>query len=249
MKAKHAIFLAFLLLVSAPALADFFAVKVQLDSWQVSADGAFGQTGASLEQNFRSKNQLSLGLALEHPIPLIPNLAVRYQNLKHAGRAELTQTFALAGKSFPVGSPLSSKLDLSHLDLVLYYELFDNNLFELDLGAMAKRIDGSAEASNLSDLHSEQSVKGIIPQLYAASRLNLIGTSWQLFAQASGVTPGRHKAHDVSAGLAFQFLDTMMLDGAFRLGYRDSKLELDNLQGLTATMDYSGVFVGLELSF
>ncbi|MCC5826964.1 TIGR04219 family outer membrane beta-barrel protein [Alkalimonas sp.] len=249
MKAKFAVFLALPLLLSTAAQADFLAVKVQLDSWQASADGAFGQTGSSLPQNFSSKNQLSLGLTLEHPIPLLPNLAVRYQSLKHVGRVELAQTFALAGQSFPIGSQLSSKLDLSHLDLVLYYELLDNNLFELDFGAMVKRIDGTAEVSSQAALRSEQSVKGSIPMLYAATRLNLVGTSWQFFAQASGVTPGRHQAHDVSAGFAFQFIDTMMMDGALRLGYRDSKLELDNLQGLSSTMDYSGVFLGLELSF
>ncbi|MEE2001129.1 TIGR04219 family outer membrane beta-barrel protein [Alkalimonas sp. MEB108] len=249
MKIKFAALFVCPFLLSAPAQADFLAVKVQLDSWQASADGAFGQTGASVAQEFRSKNQLSLGLALEHPIPLLPNLAVRYQQLEHTGRVELAQTFALAGQSFAVGSQINSTLDLSQLDLVLYYELLDNNLIELDLGAMVKRINGKAAASNQASLGSEQSVKGNIPMLYAATRLNLVGTSWQFFAQASGVTPGRHQAHDVSAGLAFQWIDTMMMDGAIRLGYRDSKLELDNLQGLSTRMDYSGVFVGLELSF
>lgn len=249
MKAKHAMFILFPALLSAPAYADFFAVKVQLDSWQASADGSFGQTGASTPFDFRSKNQLSLGMALEHPIPLLPNLAVRYQNLKHSGRAELAQTYALGGQSFAVGSQLNSTLDVSHLDAILYYELLDNSLFELDFGAMVKRAHGDAKAHNQAGLSGEQSFKGSIPMLYTAARLTLPGTGWQVFAEANGVTPGRHQVRDISAGLAFQLVDMMLMDAGVRLGYRSSKVELDNMQGVSTNMDYSGVFVGFAVNF
>ncbi|MDP4527775.1 TIGR04219 family outer membrane beta-barrel protein [Alkalimonas delamerensis] len=237
------------LMFAGTAQADFFAVKLQLDSWQASAEGDFGQTGASQPHDFSSRNQLRLGLAFEHPIPLIPNLAVRYQGLKHQGRTELAQTFALAGQSYAVGSELDSSLDLAHIDAVFYYQLLDNNLVGLNFGAMVKRLDGKAAAQDQNGLASEQRLKGNLAMLHASARLDLVGTSWQLFAEANGVTPGRHQAHDVSAGLVFQFIDAIILDGALRLGYRDSRLELDNLQGVSTSMDYSGVFVGLELSF
>lgn len=238
------------LLMSGYVQADFFSVALHLDSWQSKADGSFGQTGVMHPFDYKNKNQLAYGVTLEHPLPFIPNARLGYQSLKHTASTELDQTFALAGQQFSVGSVLDATLDLSHWDLVLYYEVLDNNLVELDVGIQFKRLDGAAEvALSTSQSASRQTLDDTLPMLYAAGSVNIIGTGLQVFAELSGLTQGRHDVRAFRGGLSYNMMDTIALDAAVRLGYQSMQFTLDNMDGLSTDVDAKGVFAGLELRF
>jgi outer membrane protein len=240
----------FPLLMSSYAQADFFSVAFYLDSWQSKADGTFGQTGVMHPFDYKNKNQLSYGAALEHPLPFIPNVRFGYQSLKHTASTELNQTFALAGQQFPIGSVLDATLDLSHWDLVLYYEILDNNLVELDVGIQFKRLDGAAEASVVSSqTTSGQTLDDTLPMLYAAGSVHILGTGVQLFAEFSGLTQGRHDVRAFRGGVSYNMLDNMAVDAAVRLGYQSMQFTLDNMNGVSTDVDAKGIFAGLELRF
>ena len=238
------------LLMTSYVQADFLSVALHLDSWQSQAEGSFGQSGVMQPFDFKDSNQLSYGVRLEHPLPFIPNARLGYQALTHSASTELSQTFALAGQQYAVGSVLDARLDLSHWDLVLYYEVLDNNLVELDVGVQFKRLDGAAEAALMSSpTTSAQTLDDTIPMLYAAGSVSLLGTGLQLFAELSGLAQGRHDVRALRGGLSYSMLDTIALDATIRLGYQSMQFELDNMTGVSTDVDIKGIFVGAELRF
>ncbi|MCH8536242.1 MAG: TIGR04219 family outer membrane beta-barrel protein [Alkalimonas sp.] len=238
------------LLMCSHAQADFFSIALHLDSWQSSLDGDFGQTGGEHPFEYNNKNQLSYGVTLEHPLPFIPNARLGYQSLNHVATTELNQTFALAGQQFPVGSVLDATLDLSHWDLVLYYEVLDNNLVELDIGVQFKRLDGVAAVSQgAAQMSSSQTLDDTLPMFYAAGSVHLIGTGLKLFAELSGLTQGRHDVQVARGGLSYQMLDSLVLDATVRLGYQSMQFTLDNMDGVSTDVEAKGIFAGIELRF
>lgn len=238
------------LFMSSYVHADFFSVAFHVDSWQTKANGAFGQTGGEYTFDYKEKNQISYGVSIEHPFPFIPNARLRYQSLEQKASAELNQTFALAGQQFPVGSLIDATLDLSHWDLVLYYELLDNSLIELDIGAQFKRLDGSAAAAQLaSSTASDRVVDETLPMLYVAASVNLIGTGFNLFAELSGVTPGRHDVTVYRGGVNYTVVDHLALTSSIQVGYQSMRFQLDNMNGVSTDTESKGIFAGVELKF
>lgn len=232
------------------AQADFFSIALHLDSWQPSHDSSLGQTGAEHPFKFSNNNQLSYGVSVEHPLPLMPNARLGYQSLKHTAMSELSQDFALAGQLYPVGSELEATLDLSHWDLVLYYEVLDNNLFELDIGLQLKRLDGVMVASLATDqTTSSHTLDETLAMFYAAGSVHLLGTDLSLFAELSGLAPGRHDVRVIRGGVSYVILDSLLLDAAVRLGYQSMQFTLDAMDGFSADVDAKGVFAGLALRF
>ncbi|MFI7968725.1 hypothetical protein ACFMKD_32770, partial [Acinetobacter baumannii] len=77
-------------------------------------DGKANMSSQSPEdQDLDQKGNAQISLAVEHPIPFIPNAKIRYVNLD-------TET-----KSETLGQA-NYKVDLDHSDFILYYELLDN---------------------------------------------------------------------------------------------------------------------------
>ncbi|WP_137170339.1 TIGR04219 family outer membrane beta-barrel protein [Marinomonas sp. FW-1] len=86
------------------------------------------------------------GIALEHPIPLIPNLRIQHQSLE--------------------SKDSNNSYDLPFNDYTLYYELLDGlTLVHLDVGATFRKID-----------HDNSDIGGTYPLLYASAFLDIPGT-------------------------------------------------------------------------
>ena len=99
---KKTLSLSLLLLSSTVAQADILGAKAGLAYWPTSDDGNGG----------------SAYVQIEHPIPLVPNIAAR-------------------------GTTVAGKTNsLNSLDLYGYYEVLDNALLSLDLGAGLHHFNG-----------------------------------------------------------------------------------------------------------
>ena len=95
----------------------------------------------SREYDLDQKGSAQISLAIEHPIPLIPNAKIRYVNLK-------TQT-----ENEVAGQPVYD-LDIDHTDFILYYEVLDN-IVDADIGFGASNLNGDVKTLglNLSLIH------------------------------------------------------------------------------------------------
>lgn len=195
--------------ISMPASADFLGVYAGVD---------YRTTATSYESHQgEDTNNLSGYVALEHFIPLIPNVKIKY--------SDLSSEFTMEGKKSDASS--------SSLNGILYYQLFDNGLFEFDFGLAY---------TGLEDITGQ---KAEIGQAYAAAKVHVPGTGMFAFAEAIGGSVTDDDATDAEIGLAYTFNpDSAVLNFSIRAGYRYQEMVINNL-----SQENKGLFAGFEAHF
>ncbi|GAP74213.1 hypothetical protein W04_0725 [Pseudoalteromonas sp. SW0106-04] len=224
---------------------------VGAEGWQAEPEGSFGSKGyAQQDFNFDDKTFTSYYAALEHPVPLVPNVKLRYTEMDISGGALLNQTFEFEGVDFAVGSNIMTNAELSHTDYVLYYEIFDNDAVSIDLGLSAKQFDGDiyvAQADNSSSVRVDYS--GFVPLVYGRGEVGLPFTGLSAFAEGSFFALDDSTVHDYQVGVQWELIDNLAVDVAVRAGYRAMMIELDDVDDINTDIDVSGPFAGLQVHF
>jgi len=192
---------------SMPAMADFVGIYAGID---------YRTTETTLTSNdFEDTNNLSGYVALEHFIPLIPNAKVKYSDLSSESSID------------------SSEPSSSALNGILYYELFDNDLFEFDLGLAYTRLESLADQS------------ADIAQAYGAAKVHVPGVGMHAFAEITAGSVTDDEATDAEIGLAYTFNpDSLLLNFSVRAGYRYQEMVIDDY-----TQENKGLFAGLAVHF
>jgi len=194
---------------SMPAMADFLGVYAGVD--YRTTETSFSSNNPDFEDN----DSLSGYVAFEHFIPLIPNAKLKYSDLDADSNT------------------LATDASSSALNGILYYELFDNGLFELDLGLAY---------SALEDLNGKDAD---IAQAYGAAKVHVPGMGMYGFAEVIGGSVTDDEATDVELGLAYTLNpDSLLLSFSVRAGYRFQEMVIDN-----ATQENKGLFAGIEAHF
>lgn len=239
-------------LVTTAAQADtLLGLYIGADGWRTSTDGSFANDDQLQSFNFNDKTQSSYYVALEHPLPLLPNIRLQHNQLESNGLTALNASFSFAGETFAVDTDIANQVDLTNTDYVLYYEILDNDLVSLDLGINAKHIDGSVAVADLggSGAVAVQDASTFIPMLYTSAIVGLPLTGLELFANGSFVSYDGSRVYDMQAGVAYALLDNLAVDLRVKLGYRAVNLRLDDIDNLYADLDFKGAFAGIELHF
>ncbi|QUN05408.1 TIGR04219 family outer membrane beta-barrel protein [Shewanella yunxiaonensis] len=229
--------------VSAQA-ATVLGFKVGGDFWNADASGTFAEKGqAQQEFGYDSSSRYSLWLNLEHPIPFLPNLKIRENHLEEDGSLS-ADSMSFSGLTF--NGDTNANIDLGNTDFIGYYELLDNDILSLDVGAAYKKFDGSFRVYQASKSTTIELTKGVFMG-YANAEVGVPGTG--LFAYAD-VLAGidESSVYDYQVGLGWQF-DGVALDTRIHAGYRNFKFDVDDFDGVTANMKFDGVFAGVELVF
>lgn len=223
------------------------------DYWAAQSSGGLGTSSDLQNFNFEDKEYGSYYAALEHPIPLVPNVKLKYTQLELNADANLNTSFGFGDKVFKVNSTVTGDSDLSHVDYVLYYEIFDNDLVSIDLGLSAKQFDGyvAVKGDDQSLGMSEESVdfNGFIPMAYGAVQFGLPFTGLSAFAEGQLLAIGDSKIQDYQIGVAWEFIDNMAVDVAIKAGYRSMLLELDDVDDIYTDIEVDGLFAGLQVHF
>ncbi|WP_333606616.1 TIGR04219 family outer membrane beta-barrel protein [Arsukibacterium sp.] len=238
--------------ISTSAQADtLLGLYLGADGWRTDTSGSFGNNEPLQAFNFEPSTQSSFYLALEHPIPVLPNVRLQYNDLKSSGSTDIQQQFNFAGQNFNVNSRIFNELDLSSTDVVLYYELLDNALLSLDFGLNAKLVEGRAFVREQvpQGRSGEEEVSQWLPMLYASTQVGLPLTGLDLFASGSFIGWSDSRMYDVQAGVAYKVVDSLAVNVRLKLGYRAVNLKLDDLDNLYTNVDFKGVFAGIELHF
>lgn len=248
-------------LLALPLCTSLFAGTTQADTllgvyasaqaWNMDAEGGFGNTDSLTNFDFDSENKTSLSLALEHPLPFIPNLKVRRTDMDTNGSSVLTQSFSFGGELFSSQSTVLTDVELTTTDFILYYELFDNDLVSFDLGLNGKYIDGELFVLNDTDatINARETFSGMVPMLYSRLAFGLAGTGFGVYAEGSFLSVDDHTLSDYEAAITYDLVDNIALDVTLQLGYRSVNLELDDLDNIYTDLEFSGVFAGVEVHF
>ena len=225
---------------------------IGVDGWQSDNSGSFADNGNMQDFNFEDETFTSYYAALEHPIPLVPNIKLKYTELELNGYATLDDTFEFGDVAFTTGTTASTISDLSHIDYILYYEIFDNDLVSIDLGVNAKQFDGDIVVTGTSNGQATTETvdfSGFVPLVYGRAEVGLPLTGFSVFFEGSLLAIDDSKVQDYQAGIAWALLDNLAVDLDIKAGYRQMTLELDDIDDLYTNIDASGPFAGVQIHF
>ncbi|QYK09858.1 TIGR04219 family outer membrane beta-barrel protein [Shewanella mangrovisoli] len=218
--------------------------KIGGDYWRADTSGTFSDKGQPQQGfDYSSSAQGSYWIAVEHPLPFIPNLKIRENSLDQKG--SLTNAdFSFNGHDFT--GNVTSYTDLSNTDFVLYYELLDNDILSLDLGAAYKLMNGSLRVQDAGHPEEKDVDSGIVMG-YASTHVSMPGLGLFGFADLMlGVNESN--VHDYAIGLGWEF-DGVAVDTRVRVGYREFAFDVNNFSGISADTKFDGYFAGVEIDF
>ncbi|NRB24909.1 TIGR04219 family outer membrane beta-barrel protein [Shewanella sp.] len=228
--------------------ASLIGFKVGGDYWQADTSGSFAENGQPQQDfNYSSSSQGSIWVAIEHPIPLVPNIKIRENRLDASG-SSVANGFDFGGNIY--NGDINTNSDLSNTDFILYYELLDNDLVALDVGAAYKKMHGSFRVNDKvtnGRVNSEVELDSGIVMAYADVQVGIPGLGLYGFADVM-IGVSESSVYDYSVGLGWQF-DGLALDTKVRLGYRDFNFDVNDFDGVTTSTQFKGYFAGVELVF
>ena len=229
------------------ATADIAGLYAGTGVWQSSPTGTLGNTSISLENtlNFDEENSNYFFIALEHPIPLLPNLRLTRTDLEWAGQGVVSAGTSLDEVVFPSDQAVAADLDLSHTEVTFYYEILDN-IVDLDLGLTERLFDG--EASLIGATQQERvELDAVIPMLYGRAGIDLPFTGLSAALSGNWVNVNDVSLTDWSAEVNYDFKIAPTLEAGLSIGYRSMLIEIDDQDELQSDAEFDGLFIGLRL--
>lgn len=153
---------------------------------------------------------------LEHALPLIPNV-----------RGDMRQ-FS------------DSSVDIKRADLTLYYQVLDNSLLSLDVGAGATRFE--LKDGDDGNEHS--------PHVYLAAEAGLPFVNWSVFADSRYLKYNDNDGMDISVGVKWkQDSLTSLIGYGVSAGYRVQDHTFEGVRGGDLNVKNSGLFSSFEIHF
>ena len=238
-------------LFSFNANADVVGLYIGGQVWDAETSGKFGESGFQTDFNLEDEQHGNYFIAVEHPLPLIPNVRIASTSLDTQGNTTLTSDFEFDGTTFTQSTPVDAVFDVSYVDYTLYYELFDNGLFSFDLGLTGRDLDGDIKVTETADATNteSQSLSGTIPMLYVSSSVDLPFTGLSVYAEGNFLSIDDHSILDYQAGLSYELIDNLAVDMNLTLGYRSVELELEDLDDIYSDLEFSGIYAGAVIHF
>ena len=222
------------------ARADFVGLNIGANYWTPDLSGSFASVGdpsidLMTDLGLDEPTPSALVLTLEHPIPLLPN--IRYQNFDlDSSGSNNPGGLTFNGTTFP-GTVIST-FDLSHNDIVLYYELLDNWV-SLDLGLDLKIFDGEVEIADGSNTETVL-VDDTLPFFYISARFDLPFSGFYIGADINNnLNSGDGNAEDSSIMLGYESGKGLGLEG----GIKKFSVQLNDVNNINTNLEYDGIYL------
>lgn len=224
-----------------PANADVLGGSVGASLWVQGFDarGRDGGDTIDFDADFDidDESDFMVYAALEHPIPIIPNILLQHTGAETDGRGFIALT-EFDGVQFE--GEVNGEIQLTHSDATLYYEILDNWV-SLDVGATARRYDASVVLTDDRGNRAEEDVDEVLPLLYGAVQFDLPFTGWQVKGQVQYVDWDDSTLTDARAAIAWEAAIGLGVE----LGYRFMDIDYESGdEELEATIEgfYGGLF-------
>jgi outer membrane protein len=228
--------------------ATIFEVRAGAVVGQLDPTGAFGEASdAQVPVAAGNESVSKFYVAIEHPIPLVPNFKLAHSSIGWHGEHLLTQTYRLNEQLYSVASQLQTDVDQALIDSVIYYEVLDNSLVSLDIGLNVRYQDVSfAVADQASDDHSNRSLQQVLPMAYlnVAVGVPLMGIGAYIETHYSA-----HNNYDLELAATYQLFESPLIDIDLLGGIKRSEVNWTGEDAIVADYKTDGLFLGLEASF
>ena len=238
-------------LFSASSHADTIAgVYAGAQVWQTDTSGGFADNSSTADFNFDDETNTALYVAFEHPLPFVPNVKIGHTTLDNSGTTTLNTNFTFDGDLYTADSQIDTIVELDATDIILYYELFDNDLISFDVGLNAKYIDGAFSVyDTASDTQGAGDFSGVVPMVYSKVQVGLPFTGLAAYAEGSYLSFDDHELSDYQVAVTYSFIESLAVDMTLQVGYRKVTVDIEDLDDIYADMEFDGAFAGLEVHF
>jgi len=239
-----------LALVSIPAAqADtVLGIYAGVGSWSSDYDGHVGDPSVTLDDlGVKKHSNNYYYIALEHPIPLVPNIMLEHTSINSKQTAAISKTFTIDGTTYVANDTIASDFDLTHTDATLYYEILDNWV-NLDVGITARRFDGYVSARSTNNLSAPKkvAVDQTLPLLYGKVQFDLPFTGFSAGGDVKYISYSGDKLSDYTVKVSYLF--ESVLDIGIEAGYRKMSLTVDD-DDLKAKVELKGPYAALIAHF
>ena len=214
--------------------------RMGASAWQQQYSGHVqsGPSQIDLEDDlgYDDDTGYSFYFALEHPVPLLPNVMLAHTKIDADARGDVNG-FIFDGNMY--NGEVRSSMDLTHTDATLYYQLLDNWV-NLDLGITGRIFDNGVEITDVTTgITGSLDIDYVIPLIYAHVRFDLPLTGLSLGVEGNGISYDDDTLYDVKVNLAYEFSFGLGVEAGYRvfdLDYEDN----DDIADVTIDGAYAG---------
>jgi outer membrane protein len=248
--------IAFLFMLSLPAISFAFGVEFSIGAWyqQPSGDLSFdkvtGDDDLDLEDDLGYDDKWKPVARLKIDMPsLIPNIYLMYTPMKWSETGKKKVDFSFGGENFRGDVDFDSELKMNHLDAALYYgipglQTATANVLNIDLGLNFRLLDFKAEIEQ-DDIDEKESESYFlpIPMLFVGMQiepLNWIG----LDLEGRGIAYSDNHYVSLIGKLKVMPFGPIVVAG----GYRYDNVKID-YQDVDIDADFKGPFAEIGLEF
>ncbi len=185
-----------------------------------------------------------LYVALEHGLPVLPNIRAQHFSMDSRGSNVLSRTIEFNGDVFSISDNVATTVDLTQSDAVLYYEVLDN-VVSLDLGLAVSLIEGRIEVASLAD-SAEAEFDEVVPMIYAKARADLPLTGFWVGIEGQGLSYDDNSLLELNAQIAWESEMGLGIEA----GWRSVDIEFDSFDDVdSAEIDISGPYAAINYHF
>lgn len=233
------------------ARADFVGLNIASDHWTSPPYNSFNSSdSASIDLvddlDVENPEQSSMVLILEHPIAALPNFKFRGYDL-NSYNSGLPSDLRLNGEPLNSADGITSSVDLSREDILLYYQLPASKRMNLDLGVDLKSFDGEISLDGTAD--NLVLVDETIPLIYLSARFNLPYNGFYVGAHlnANFIDLGlsESSAQDSAIMLGYDTGNGVGIEG----GFKYFSLDLDDVDRPDADLEYDRIYLNGYFNF
>jgi outer membrane protein len=232
------------LLASAGASADFVGLYAGAGYWGQDFGGnVISGVSAVNDLGVSGSDGNYLYVALEHPIPPVPNIRVARTMIKDTGTGMLSTNFTYQGQNFTTGQTVSSDIDLTNTDVTLYYEIIDTGV-DLDLGITGRFVRGEVAVDS-----AQHGVSAALPMAYAHARVPMPFNTYA-DGNLNFVSYSGNQVSDVGVAVGWQTKSTLLPEIGVEAGYRRVSINVSQSDAdVNVDMAIKGAFVNLTVHF
>lgn len=240
-----------LIFVSAK-IASALGLEAAVGVWNQDPSGDVSYKGQSLdvenELKYDSETRLFGRVKIDMPL-LFPNIYIMGTPMEFEDNGSKNINFTFGNKTFNGNVPFSSKLQLDHYDIALYYGLpflktATAGKFNAEVGLNVRMIDFKADINQPQTNKSESKSLDIwMPMIYIGAQLKPVKTL-AVEAEARGIAYSGNHYYDLIGRLKVKPVGPLFIAG----GYRYENIKIDE-SDIKASLKFKGPFIEAGVEF
>ncbi|WP_456400091.1 TIGR04219 family outer membrane beta-barrel protein [Persephonella sp.] len=189
----------------------------------------------------------------EHPVPVIPNIAVQYVKKEFTGNGRISKVFRYGNQVVVIGDNIYTNVKLDHYDITLFYNLpfvglASAGMLDVEVGLNVRVIDLKAHVKT-SNVDETASVNAPIPMVYGAIEVSPVNLISILF-EGRAIAFSGHSYMDLNGELRIKPITVpMAVDFFIGLGYRYERLKLDDLDDVSTDLKITQPYINAGVLF